>query len=143
MRIRALIAIAGLAAALLASPAAAQGGHVRERVRAGELQPLDRILPRIRNQYPGDFYDAQGPLPGPDGQPNYRIKWLTPDGRVVWFRADARTGRIVGIEGGPRRWRNGPPMRMRPVPVAPGRGWWRFGAPRGWGGGRGHGRRGR
>jgi len=57
---------------------------------------LDRILPRIREHHPGKFYDAEGPWRGPDGQDRYRLKWMTPDGRIVWFDADARTGRALG-----------------------------------------------
>jgi len=131
-----------LAAALLVlmgiSSASAQS-RVRERVRAGEVQPLDQILPQIREGYPGAFYDAQGPFPGPDGRPHYRIKWLTPDGHIVWFNADARSGRIIGIEGAPRFYgRPPPPGAFRGGPVRPFRFW------RGWGGGpRGRGRHGR
>ena len=151
MRVRMLMALAGLSVLLISSPALAQRGHVRDRVRAGELRPLDQIIPGIRDRYPGEFYDAEGPLPGANGSPNYRIKWLTPDGRVVWFRADAHTGRIIGVEGGPREWRNGPPPRfrrgMRARPPNPGwlgryRGGWRepSGPRGGWGGNRGGGR---
>jgi hypothetical protein len=61
---------------------------------------LDRILPEIRRNTPGTFYDAQGPFFGPDGQARYRIKWMTPDGRIVWFDADARSGRVLGPAGG-------------------------------------------
>lgn len=120
-----------------ASAAWAQG-HVRERVRAGEVQPLDRILPQIRDDYPGSFYDAEGPMPGPDGLLHYRIKWLTPDGHIVWFNADARSGRILGVEGAPRFFGyprprfGGPPPRVLRGP----RGWHGgFGGP-----GRRHGR---
>ena len=62
--------------------------------------PLDRLLPEIRRSTPGTFYDAQGPFMGPDGQMRYRIKWMTPDGRIIWFDADARSGRILGSYGG-------------------------------------------
>ncbi|MGA7713215.1 MAG: hypothetical protein WCA81_15020 [Rhizomicrobium sp.] len=61
---------------------------------------LDRILPEIRRHTPGTFYDAQGPFPGPDGQARYRIKWMTPDGRIIWFDADAHSGRMLGFVGG-------------------------------------------
>src|SRR6201992_3010453 len=57
---------------------------------------LDRILPQIRSHHPGKFYDAEGPYRGPDGQFRYRLKWMTPGGRIVWFDADARTGRVLG-----------------------------------------------
>lgn len=80
---------------------------------------LDRILPEIRRQTPGTFYDAQGPFIGPDGQARYRIKWMMPDGRIVWFDADARSGRLLGpvpVPVGPvnrfERYDNG-----RPSPV--------------------------
>ena len=96
----------------LASPALAEGRY------AGSPS-LGQILPEIRRSTPGTFYDAQGPFPGPDGQARYRIKWMTPDGRIVWFDADARTGRIVnrGVGsfyrddemGGPRHFDNYPP----------------------------------
>ncbi len=66
---------------------------------------LDRILPGIRARHPGKFYDAEGPFRGPDGQYRYRLKWMTPGGRIVWFDADARTGRVLG-----------PDMDMRVAP---------------------------
>ena len=66
---------------------------------------LDRILPHVRERHPGKFYDAEGPFRGPDGQYRYRLKWMTPGGRIVWFDADARTGRVLGpdseMRGGP------------------------------------------
>lgn len=57
---------------------------------------LDQILPKIREQHPGTFYDAEGPFIGPDGREHYRVKWGTPRGRVIWFDADARTGYVHG-----------------------------------------------
>lgn len=59
------------------------------------VQPLDRLLPQIRRHHPGDFYDAEGPTYGPNGDPHYHLKWMTPDGRVIWLDADARNGRVL------------------------------------------------
>ncbi len=59
------------------------------------VQPLDRLLPGIRREHPGDFYDAEGPTYGPSGDPHYHLKWMTPDGRVIWYDADARSGRVL------------------------------------------------
>ena len=74
----------------LASPALAAD-------RQGEgRSSFDRILPEIRRHTPGTFYDAEGPFLGQDGQARYRIKWMTPEGRIVWFDADAHTGRVLG-----------------------------------------------
>ena len=59
------------------------------------VQPLDRLLPGIRREHPGDFYDAEGPTYGPAGDPHYHLKWMTPDGRVIWYDTDARSGRVL------------------------------------------------
>ena len=59
------------------------------------VQPLDRLLPGIRRDHPGDFYDAEGPTYGPAGDPHYHLKWMTPDGRMIWYDTDARTGRVL------------------------------------------------
>lgn len=58
------------------------------------VQSLDRILDSIRRSRPGQLSDVQGPFGGV-----YRIKWLTPDGRVLWLETDAYTGRVIGVEG--------------------------------------------
>ncbi len=57
---------------------------------------LDRVLPEIRRSVPGTFYDAEGPFLTPDGRATYHVKWMTPDGRIIWFTVDARSGQIVG-----------------------------------------------
>jgi hypothetical protein len=77
---------------LLGAPAFAQ--------RAQGVTPLDRLLPEIRRTHPGQFYDADGPSPGPDGSLHYHLKWMTPDGRIEWLDADARTGRVLGSSPG-------------------------------------------
>ena len=91
-------------------PAAAQ--YARGHVRAGAVLPLDEILGIIRHSRAGSFYDADGPFSGPDGRPHYRIKWMTPSGRVIWLDTDARTGRVLGVEGAETRrpsWEQGGP----------------------------------
>jgi hypothetical protein len=60
---------------------------------AQPAQPLDRLLPQIRRDHPGQFLDAEGAQTG--GNPHYHLKWLTPDGRVMYLDTDARTGRVV------------------------------------------------
>jgi hypothetical protein len=76
--------------------------RAREGVAAGRVQALDRILEAIRRNHPGQLSDVQGPDPGPAGEPHYHIKWLTPDGRVLWLDTDARTGQVLGVQGGPQ-----------------------------------------
>lgn len=77
------------------------------------VQPLDRLLPGIRRAHPGDFYDAEGPTYGPSGDPHYHLKWMTPDGRVIWYDTDARNGRVLRSSPGrdtfDNHFREGPP----------------------------------
>jgi hypothetical protein len=91
---------------------------------------LDRILPQVRAHHPGKFYDAEGPWRGPDGQLRYRLKWMTPDGRVVWFDADARTGRVLGPDNAYRgEMREPGRFRDEGDPVYRERRWTRGGRP--------------
>ena len=84
----------------------------RDGARDG-VQPLDRLLPGIRRSHPGEFYDAEGPTYGPSGDPHYHLKWMTPEGRVIWFDTDARNGRVLrsspGRDGFDNNRFQGPP----------------------------------
>ena len=86
--------LAAIFAVTAGLPAAAQ---IR---RAPGVRPLDQILPGVRRTHPGQFYDADGPNPAPDGSPHYHLKWMTPDGRIEWLDTDARTGRVLGASPG-------------------------------------------
>ena len=59
---------------------------------------LDRILPEIRAQHPGRLSDATE-LTGSNGRTYYRIKWITPDGRILFLEADASTGHHKEVHG--------------------------------------------
>jgi len=74
------------------------------------VQPLDRILPAVRNGRAGRFFDAEGPFPDAKGSYHYRIKWLTPQGRVIWLDADARSGRVLGVARSDWREQGPPPV---------------------------------
>ncbi|MDE2466708.1 MAG: hypothetical protein KGO02_23775 [Alphaproteobacteria bacterium] len=71
-------------------------------------QRLDQILPGFRQSHPGTFYDAQGPYRGQDGHLHYRLKWLTPQGHMVWYDTEARSGAVRGRVHGPRPEPPGP-----------------------------------
>src|SRR6185312_7397479 len=83
MQLRVFLAVIPFVVALSASANA-------QRMADGAT--LDRILPDIRAQHPGRLSDAQ-PWTDDSGRTRYRIKWMTPDGRILYFDADARTGR--------------------------------------------------
>jgi hypothetical protein len=91
--------------AAFAGTASAQPNRAREGVQSGQVRSLDQILNGIRRERPGSLADVQGPYPSPEGGPRYRLKWVTRDGRVLWLDTDARTGRVLGVEGEDR----GPP----------------------------------
>jgi len=84
MRTRLILALFPLVLAI-ASPAWARG-------------TLDDILPQIRAQHPGRLSDAE-PWTDGGGNQHYRIKWMTPEGRIIYFDANARTGRYTGAAG--------------------------------------------
>jgi hypothetical protein len=109
MRYLAPILIALLLGAVLSSPTAAQPFRARQGVQSGEVRSLNEILNGIRRERPGSLADVQGPNSGAYGEPHYRLKWLTPDGRVLWLDTDARTGRVLGVEGDDRRVQGSPP----------------------------------
>lgn len=80
-------------------PLSAQGYRAREGVQNGQVRSLDQILNGIRRDRPGNLADVEGPNYGPGGDARYRLKWVSPDGRVQWLDTDARTGRVLGVEG--------------------------------------------
>ena len=73
--------------------------RAREGVSEGRLLPLEAILGNIARTYPGYHIGVEGPFQQ-GGRLVYRIKWLTPDGRVIIIFADAETGQILGQRGG-------------------------------------------
>lgn len=122
MRYLAPILFALAVGALSSAPADAQPDRAREGVQSGDMRSLGEILNGIRRERPGNLADVQGPNMGPTGEPHYRLKWLTPDGRVLWLDTDARTGRVLGVEGDDRGPPPGPLPRGRFGPFGERRG---------------------
>lgn len=105
--------LAFFAALLLGSPpASAQGRYAPPP----GVRRLDRVLPQVRSRYPGTFYDAEGPYNDEGGNPHYRLKWMTPDGRIIWLDTDARTGRVIGVSHGRHSGQYAMPPRDAPPP---------------------------
>ena len=69
--------------------------HEQGHDRSNDVQLLDRLLPGIRRDHPGDLSDAHGPIYGPSGNPHYHLKWITPEGGIYWFDADGRSGQVL------------------------------------------------
>lgn len=88
----------------------------RRAVRSGLILPLGTILARVRARVAGRLVGVT--LRGCRGGPwIYRIRMLTDQGRVAVIRANARTGRILGISGAGRIYsrqpRYGAPQKYR------------------------------
>lgn len=70
-------------------------GRGRGRGRGGEdarpYIPLEYIIGQIQARTPGRLVGVRGP----NSQGIYRIVWETPDGRVITFVVDGRTGQIL------------------------------------------------
>ena len=81
---------------ILSHPAVAQRGQddAREAVKSGEFRPLREVLAEVKSQYRGRVIDVQ--LVGAI----YRIKLLGRRGRVRIMLVDARTAKVIGVDGG-------------------------------------------
>lgn len=89
--------LAGLGVAP-AAPAADDAARARAGVREGRYLPLSTILDWLEARYHGRPIEIE--LDEEDDEPpTYEIEWLTPQGRVVEFEFDARTGALLEREG--------------------------------------------
>jgi hypothetical protein len=76
---------------------AQRGGPVSEQAMAlqrreqGHILPLETIIARARQIGRGEYLGVE-----PELSSNiYRVKFMRPDGRVVWVDVDGRTGRVL------------------------------------------------
>ena len=74
-------------------------GEARDAVRKGDIVPLKVIFASLKQRYGGYQLDAELFSAG-NGRSEYRIDWMTGDGRRVRIRVDAETGRILNTSGG-------------------------------------------
>ena len=85
--------------ALLVSLGTAQASddddHVRAHraVQAGEVMPLEQVLPRIAKDHPGQVLKIE--LEREDGLWTYEVKLLRADGQLVKLLLDARTAEVL------------------------------------------------
>ncbi len=77
-------------------PVSAQRGQdsAREAVESGKFRPLREVLAQVKRQYRGRVIDVQLV------DAVYRIKLLGRGGRVRIILVDARTARVIGVDGG-------------------------------------------
>jgi uncharacterized membrane protein YkoI len=71
----------------------------RDGARGPRLLPLEVVLANVARRIPGHHLDVDGPFQR-GSRWVYRIKWLTPDGRVLIVIVDAESGQILDTRGG-------------------------------------------
>ncbi|MEO0816942.1 MAG: hypothetical protein AAFX86_06490 [Pseudomonadota bacterium] len=97
-----LAALGTALAGLLGSSASAQSftpGDPRESGRAADIVPLREVFSRLKDRYGGYQLDAEL-FSTSGGGVEYRIEWMTGEGRRMRISVDARTGRITRSSGG-------------------------------------------
>lgn len=89
--------------ATAAVPAIAESDHDRARraVLSGEVVPLRTILDRATAEYGGEFIEAE--LEDEGEQMVYKVKLITPAGKVVKLVYDARDGSLLSARERGRR----------------------------------------
>lgn len=95
------IALAALALAACALPAAADGGrddHERARaaVAAGEVLPWPALWERLQRHHPGRVLELE--LERDDGRWRYEVKLLQAGGQLLKLEVDARTGEVLELK---------------------------------------------
>lgn len=62
----------------------------RQALENGEILPLDRVMARLKEMFPGDISGLE--LEKENGIWIYEFKLISPAGRMVKVRIDAKTG---------------------------------------------------
>ncbi|WP_461437135.1 PepSY domain-containing protein [Marinobacter nauticus] len=71
--------------------------RLHHEVEAGRIKPLSEILDSLTRDWRGDVIDVD--IEKDDGEILYEIELLGPEGQVVEFEINARTGEVLEIEG--------------------------------------------
>lgn len=79
--------------------------RARKAVEAGEVLPLNVILERVHQQYPGKVIDVELERDHGDRFDGwlYKVKVLRSGGDLIKLKVDARAGAILGTKSGDRR----------------------------------------
>ncbi len=65
--------------------------------RSGDFLPVAELMRTVRAAYPGEIVETE--LEDDDGKVHYEFYVLQADGRMIEVKVDARSGRILTVEG--------------------------------------------
>ena len=98
-----LIAILALGTTM---PASAQGwgnsfspGQARNASQNGDVKPLREVIQKLKREFGGTHLSAEL-FAKQGGGAEYRIDWITEDGRKLRLIVDAQSGRVISSTGG-------------------------------------------
>ena len=82
--------------------AASEQDRAKQALRAGQIQPFEKIHRVIKRRYEGKLSDAslsEEHRAGKKSVWTYQVKWLTPKGNVLAIIVDAKTVKILKVTG--------------------------------------------
>jgi len=71
--------------------------QARHALEMGEIVPLDRVIAGLSDTVPGEVSAVE--LERENGTWIYELKVISPDGRMLDVRIDAKTGKLIGKAG--------------------------------------------
>ncbi|MGE4324007.1 MAG: PepSY domain-containing protein [Sphingobium sp.] len=77
---------------------AQSGGRAPRPMAEKGLMPLAQILKIARRRVPGQVIEVELDDGDDDDEPEYELEILTPDGRSIEMKIDARRGTILDVE---------------------------------------------
>jgi uncharacterized membrane protein YkoI len=66
----------------------------RQALELGEVVPLDHVIATLREAVPGEVSSVE--LEKENGTWVYEFKIISPEGRMLQVRVDAKTGQLIG-----------------------------------------------
>ena len=77
------------------APASSQQDEARDALRQGLVRPLEEVLAEVRKTITGDIVEIE--FEKDDGRFIYEIEYVTPHGRLMEIKIDARTLGVISI----------------------------------------------
>ncbi len=90
------LVVGTISAGLLADDDDRELQQIRRWVMEGRILPLQQILDRYPARFIGRLLDLE--VEQEDSSIVYELEFLRPDGRVMGYRVDARSGKLLELE---------------------------------------------